>query len=101
MVSGWSAAVALELGYECRMKFATRVGIDRRKDHFVLHFFEDEKGDSPVASIVLPLTSAIDLGIDLFQQTLSSIPDLQKHFGGLNAKIEMLNKTASSMKAST
>ena len=95
-----SAVERPHFGYVCAMNFATRVGIDRRKDHFVLHFFEDEKGDSPVASIVLPLTSAIDLGIDLFQQTLSSIPDLQKHFGGLNAKIEMLNKTATSMKTS-
>lgn len=72
------------------MDFVNKVNIERRTDHFILSFSVD--GGEAVARVALPLTSAIDLSLELFGAMLKSAAELQHHFSALQTRIDELNK---------
>lgn len=81
------------------MNIANQVKIERMKDHFVLRFsmrHASEAGaeEEHVATIAVPLTTAIELSLGMFEAMTHSIVELQMHFVGLQSRINEINKVA-------
>ena len=86
------------------MQFANRIKIDRKTDHFVVHFSVstgEAEGDqgTPVFTVVLPLTTGIDLSLELFQAMVSSIGELQGHMVDVQSRITKLNELVTGAQA--
>lgn len=84
------------------MNVANRFKITRRKDHFILAFSMSTSDDAAdegeaVTTFVLPLTTAVDLCLDLFGGMISSIFDLNVHFTAIQERVNNLNSLSSTL----
>jgi len=78
------------------MDFANHVKIERRPDHFFVRFALNSGSDpneegTEIVTIVLPLATAIDLSVMIFEAVYKSVPRLQEIFNGVQTRINSLN----------
>lgn len=81
------------------MNVANRVKITRRKDHFILAFTlstsdDPDAKEEDVTTLVLPLTTGVDLCLELFRGMIASIFDLNVHFAEIQQRVNSLNVMA-------
>jgi hypothetical protein len=76
---------------------ANRFELIRNPDHFILRFGASRKeasaGDfgDEVTTVMLPLTTAMVLGVALFEEFNKATPELQQFFEVLQPRINALN----------
>jgi hypothetical protein len=78
------------------MDAANSFKIERYPDHFIVRLgvtANPETGETweEVASVLLPLTTALTLAVALFENVQKATPELQQAFEALQPKINALN----------
>ena len=85
------------------MDIANQVKIERMRDHFVVrlsvrHSIAEGATDETVATVASPVTTAIDMALDIFASVPSSAVDNQGFFLGLQDRINAINSVSQSIK---
>lgn len=90
------------------MNFANGVRINRRRDHVALTFTlvePDEEADAndsepravDVTTVIIPLTTAIDIALNLLQSAHGAAQDLNAAFASIKGRIEDINRLSQAM----
>lgn len=87
------------------MNFANRCAIQRQTDHVILRFSFTKDPKDPaadgddVAVIAVPLTTATELSLSLFESLFASILEFQSFFTGVQDRINRLNTLGATTQA--